>query len=106
MRIICTLVLSVLAGLQFTAQSFPGTGGAIANSGVPTAFNLQVTGLPSSLGAGVGLDEICVNITHPAMDEITVSLMSPSGTLVELINSTGLKGSNFSSTCFNTKAGS
>jgi subtilisin-like proprotein convertase family protein len=101
MRKVLTSLFPVLI-LSASAQTFNGTGGAITNNGVPTPFVLNVTGLSGNLSNSLGLEEVCLDITHPDMSEITVSLMSPGGVVVELVNSTSLKGANFSSTCFNS----
>src|SRR6476646_7394263 len=106
MRKIFTNLFSVLLISGLNAQTINGSGGPITNNGVPTYFTTNVTSLNAGfLDNTFGLIEVCLNITHPEMNEVTVSLQSPSGVIVELVNSTSLHGPNFSGTCLNSQSG-
>lgn len=88
--------------LDLTGQVFYGAGGAIANnSGPSTEFTINVTGLTGLIDSTYGLEEVCINLTHPAVEELHVFLRSPSGIEVELSGMKSCKGANFSNTCFN-----
>jgi subtilisin-like proprotein convertase family protein len=104
MRRLLNAFISVLLVTSLKGQSFPGNGGPITNNGIPTYFEMTISTLSGNLGDNFGVEEICVNINHSNMEEVTVSMRSPSGVLVELINSTSIKGANFSGTCFNSGA--
>ena len=104
MKHICTLVLLPLYFIS-SAQTFNGTGGVILNNGTNTYFNLPVSGLvPSQLDSNFGIEEVCLNIQHPALEELYIYLQSPNGTIVELTEGTSCKGSNFTNTCFANSA--
>lgn len=101
-----TTSLALLFFLSVNAQQvFNGTGGSITNNGVPTTFKLNVSGLSGQLDHTFGLVEVCLDITHPDMQEISISLLSPSGMIVELANGASQDGTNFTGTCFNHASG-
>jgi hypothetical protein len=86
------------------SQVFTGTGGAILNTGVPsTTFNLSVTGL-ANIDSLFGLEEVTIDITHPLVQELKVSLMSPSGIEVDLSGVLSCSGANFTGTTFRNGA--
>lgn len=99
-----TLILFLLISIQAKSQVYPGTGGAIQNNGQDTYFNLTVSGIPP-LNSSFGLEEVCVNISHPALNELQVYLQSPGGTMVQLTEGSSCNGANYTSTCFNMAAG-
>jgi hypothetical protein len=96
-------LVSVHAG----AQVFTGTGGTILNNGgQETVFNLNVANLsPAQIDSTFGITEVCFDITHPDVNELSVSLMSPSGKKIQLTGVLSCTGGNFSSTCLNNTAG-
>src|SRR5687768_14794860 len=98
MRSLYILFFLALA-LGHRAQIFQGTGGSIVNGGSETVYTLSVSGLPSQLDSTFGLEKICFDLNHPAVEELHVYLRSPSGTQVELTGMKSCKGANFSSTC-------
>jgi subtilisin-like proprotein convertase family protein len=101
MKHLFTLILPFFY-LSFTAQIFNGTGGNILNNGgQETVFNLVVAGLPASIDSTFGLEEVCVNINHNAVQELKLTLMSPSGIEVDLSGVLSCSGVTFSNTCFN-----
>jgi subtilisin-like proprotein convertase family protein len=102
MRIIVTL-LSALLTLSLSSQTFNGAGGAIQNNGVETYFNCSVSGLSQTkLDSVFGLEEVCISITHPHVEEIYVFLISPSGRTVEITEGLSCGGENYTGTCFNS----
>jgi subtilisin-like proprotein convertase family protein len=84
------------------SQVFNGNGGAILNNGGQvTAFNLNVSGLlPSVIDNTFGLEEIHVNVSHPAVEELHLYLKSPSGIEVDLSGVLSCKGAGFTETKF------
>jgi subtilisin-like proprotein convertase family protein len=54
---------------------------------------------PPILTAG-SINSVCMNITHPDVGDLQVSLTSPSGNTINLYNRTVANGTNFSETCF------
>lgn len=88
------------------AQTLTGGGGNIPDNGANfTTYNLNVNGLnPSILGGDFGLKSACVTISHNNVSDLEVSLMSPSGMIVNLFSTVGGTGNNFNGTCFSMTA--
>lgn len=87
--------------LNCSAQLFTGTGGGIINGQTETLFNLNVSGLSGVIDSVYGLEEVCININHPTVEELHVFLRSPTGIQVELSGIKSCKGTDFLNTCFN-----
>jgi subtilisin-like proprotein convertase family protein len=87
--------------LSIKAQTFNGSTGKIKNNGVETYFNLTAAGLPSQIDSIFGIEEVCININHPKVEQLFVSLRSPSGNTVELSDAYSCHGANYLNTCFN-----
>jgi subtilisin-like proprotein convertase family protein len=85
------------------AQVYSGPPGKILNNGMETYFNLSVSGLtPSTIDSTFGIEELCLNINHPKVEQLYMYLKSPSGTTVELAEGTSCQGANYMNTCFNS----
>jgi subtilisin-like proprotein convertase family protein len=100
------LFLSLLLSLPIDAQTFNGTGGQIPDNGSTAIdFPLTVSGLSqSTLNGTLGLVSVCINITHPYVGDLEVSLVSPGGVSIFLVAGVGGSGNNFTNTCFNQSA--
>jgi subtilisin-like proprotein convertase family protein len=89
--------------LQAKAQVFSGVGGAIQNNGQDTYFSISVSGLnQSQLDNTLGIERVCIDINHPAVEELYIYLQSPTGTIVELTEGSSCKGVNYTGTCFDS----
>src|ERR1019366_2712218 len=97
-------IISLLFAFYAKAQLFTGSGGNIQNNGVETYFDLSVSGLPAQMTNTFGVEEVCINIIHPKVEELYIYLQSPSGIVVELTEGTSCKDSNYTNTCFNNSA--
>jgi len=102
------IFISLLSFFYFTVngQVFNGTGGTVLNNGgQETNFYLNVSGLnPSQIDSVFGLEEVCINISHAALQELNVVIVSPSGIQVDLTSALSCSGSDFSGTCFNNSS--
>ena len=83
------------------AQSFSGGGGAITDNqtlNVP----IVVSGLsPATIDtANFGLEQVCINLNHTWDADLTISIVAPDGTAVNLVADAGGNGDNFTNTCF------
>ncbi len=100
-------ITSLLFSVGIKAQIYTGTGGNITNDGQETYFNLLVTGLvPAQLDSAFGVEQVCININHPVNRELTISLKSPDGRVVKLLQGSSLSGTNFTNTCLDSRADS
>src|SRR2546423_10332842 len=97
-----TTLVFIAFFLSSRAQTFTGTGGAITDNGQPTYFPLSISGLPSQLNSSFGLETVCLNINHPAVEELYIFLLSPSGIKVDLSDGGSCSGNSYTSTCYNS----
>ena len=89
----------LLSFVSFT-QTFNGGGGAIPDVQT-TNYPLNVSGLPTAIHTtGFGLERVCVNLTHSYDQDLTISIVSPDGTIAILADAVGGDGNNFDNTCF------
>lgn len=105
MKITFTFLLSFLCFFS-DAQVFTGTGGAVLNNGgQETIFNLTVSGLtPAQIDSTFGLLEVTVDIVHPAVSELHLAIISPSGYEIDLNGVATCSGVNFTGTTFNNSS--
>jgi len=64
-----------------------------------TVFGVQ----PTALGPGV-IRSVCLNATHPWVDDLDLYLVSPGGQVLELSTDNGQNGQNYTQTCFTPNA--
>jgi len=105
-----SLLLSsfLLFSLKLSAQFFPYQGSVpagIPDSNVNADFPIMALGLPAQIDSTFGLAEVCVDITHPQVSDLKISLTSPDGTTIVLSLHNGMGGSNYPGTCFQMNAG-
>lgn len=104
MRSYLLLLLTFLFNSLLQAQTFNGTGGAIpGTSTTRTCFNINVTGV-GVINTSNGLAQLCMNITHPNVDELEIVMTAPDGTTVPLTIQNGGAGNNYTGTCFSATA--
>jgi subtilisin-like proprotein convertase family protein len=95
------LTLSLLSGSS-EAQTFTNSiGGPIPATGNAVYFYIPVSSLPASqLDSNYGLITVCIDITHPRVSNLGVSIVSPDGNQIDLVDGAGANGANFTGTCF------
>lgn len=99
-------ISSLLFTLITKAQLFSGAGGAIQDNGQDNFYTINVSGLnPASIDSVYGLEQVCINITHPVLRELFIYLQSPSGNMIELALGSSANGNDYTSTCFDNFAG-
>jgi hypothetical protein len=90
--------------------SCPGTklqqrrSSAIPDHGIPLRLPLIVSGLSAPLSDTFGLEQVCLDIQHQHDADLSIYLMSPDGTIVELVSGTGGAGRDFLHTCLSMSA--
>jgi gliding motility-associated-like protein len=107
MKILFTLLITLLISFSTSAQSFTANGGTIPDNGPVTCFPITVSGVGVINGTH-GLQSVCINLNHPYTDEIGVWLRSPDGMILALTLGNGGVGPpqlpNYTNTCFNMSA--
>ena len=96
------IVLSIFICSYSHAQTFTNsTGGPIPPRGNTTSFYIPVSSLGApQLDSSYGLINVCIDITHPRVSNLGISLLAPDGTQVDLVDGAGGSGANFTGTCF------
>ncbi len=62
--------------------------------------SLTVSGLNQTMNATFGLEEVCVDISHTRVGHLSLTLITPLGKRVLLVDQRGGVGDNFTNTCF------
>ena len=96
---LCILMILAMAG-SLPAQKFYGTGGVIPIDGKPGNYPIKVAGLPTSIGPGFGLEKVCVNLVHTWDNDVSIYLLAPDGTVIDLARRNGDEGDNYTNCCF------
>jgi subtilisin-like proprotein convertase family protein len=104
------VILSLIAGFfgitAINAQTFTSGAFTLVDYGNKVCA-LQVNGLnPANINGMFGLESVTLNLTHPADNTLTISLVSPNGvTLTTLYSGNGMGGgANFINTVFTETA--
>ncbi|MFM1811009.1 MAG: hypothetical protein RLZZ382_2234 [Bacteroidota bacterium] len=102
MRYLLLTLLSLFSTFGF-AQSFSvNQGQAISESmsHVPNIISIPVSGLPNVIDQSFGLASVCLNITHPELNNLTIKLVAPDGTKVTMFHQLGNTDDDLVNTCF------
>jgi len=95
-----TLIYLIISTPILLAQTFTSNPNALIPSFACTDYTINVTGLNATMDNTFGLEEVCIDITHTWVGELTVSLISPGGTTVVITEENGGNGDNYAMTCF------
>lgn len=97
---ILILSLCVLNIIQLNAQTFSVTPNTMIEGPITIFAELNVSGLNVLMDENFGLESICLDISHTYDGDLTLSLISPSGTEILLSQKNGGSGDNYTNTCF------
>ncbi|MBL0258006.1 MAG: proprotein convertase P-domain-containing protein [Bacteroidetes bacterium] len=99
MKKLFTIFVLLLCSVFAKAQTFTW-------NGFMPIFDLQtdtvpivVSGLPSVIDNSFGIGHACVTITHTYDNDLSITLMSPNGSLVTLLQNMGGSNDNFIGSC-------
>ncbi len=98
MRIYFTILL-IAVSLFTNAQTFSWSGYHHIDDQSTFTIPINVSGLQNTIDNAFGAAHICLNITHSYDADLTISLQSPAGTTVTLLQNIGGAADNFSGTC-------
>lgn len=94
-------LIAAICSFQSFGQTYNGTGGPLPD--VSTSdFTVNVSGLsPAALNNVHGLVQVCLDLNHTYVSDLNISLISPSGNIIVLVNHVGGGGQDFIGTCLN-----
>jgi len=85
------------------SQSFSNTSVTSIPDNGSISVPVNATGLPATADEeNFGIESVALNITHAAVEELTLQLQAPDGTIILLTQN--LPGTNFTNTTFNSTA--
>jgi subtilisin-like proprotein convertase family protein len=90
-------------GSDVHSQTFTDSvSGAIPATGYAYTFFISIPSLGAAqLDSNYGLQTVCIDITHPRVSNLGISLAAPDGTQIDLVDGAGGSGADFTGTCFN-----
>src|SRR3989338_3544689 len=91
--------------LHTSAQTYVGGSGAILDLQT-IDIPLTVSGLSPNVidTINFGVEQVCLNITHTYLSDLTVNLIAPDGTTTELFSGIGGGGDDMQGTCLDQNA--
>ncbi len=91
----------LLAVLSAHSQTFIGSGGAVPDNAPGVWFPVTVSGLPqNAINASFGVESVCIDISHTYDADLSIYLVAPDQSFIELSINHGGSGHNYTSTCF------
>ncbi len=97
----CLLITSITY-----SQTFSGSTGLITDDGASNNYTLTANFPTTTLNSGFGLVKVCLNINHTYDEDLSVQLIAPDGTSINLFSNIGGNGRNFDNTCLSQTASS
>jgi len=98
------IIICAWSAIGGHAQKFNGSGRSLQDYNgtyFQQQFNIQVYDLPAKMDTSFGLENVCINIQHPRVSDLKITLESPDGTSIWLTNRNGRDtGKNYVNTCF------
>ena len=92
-------VLAIFPNTNYAQTFTNNTGGLIPDNGSTISFKIYVSGLPTTTNTiNFGLESVMLNIQHPYLSDLKIELVSPSNTVVLLVNAVGSNGDDFINT--------
>ena len=107
LRNLLPVTLLLLSTHLLTAQTFESSVGDIQDTGCEAfEFDLSAAELPNEEdGNGTAtLLQVCIDITHPNVEDLLIFLTNPNGITVELSLENGGANADYSGTCFSSTA--
>ena len=90
-----------IALTHINAQTFSVSPGVLIPDNATTNYTMAVSGLPTQMNlANIGIEAAQININHTKDVDLTITLISPGGRLVKIIQNNGGSGANFTNTLF------
>lgn len=99
-KLLTTLMITCAVTVSSHAQTFNGGGGSILDNQT-VEIPVTVSGLATTIDTtSFGLEQVCINLTHTWDSDLTIRIVAPDGTTVNLAAGVGSSGDDFTNTCF------
>lgn len=92
-------IFLILSSFCLCAQTYNWNGSVAIQDLQTDTIPLTVSGMPTVIDTNYGLSHVCLDIIHTYKSDLIISLISPSGSSVSLIQGIGGSGDNFTGTC-------
>ena len=92
-------ITTIFFSNYLSAQNFTWTGHMPVHDLQTDTVPLTVTGLRSFIDTNFGFAHVCLDIQHTYKSDLVITLISPAGMNITLIQSIGGGGDNFYGTC-------
>jgi hypothetical protein len=99
MKKLITLLFLLSIVVRSEAQNFYWYGSEPIMDMQTDTVPVVVSGLPAVMDTSFGIGHACVTLTHSYLSDLIISLMSPDGSIVVLLQNQGGSGDNFYGTC-------
>lgn len=99
MRKLMALAFCLASCISAGAQTFTWTGNEPIRDFQTDTIRIDVSGLPSMIDHDFGLAGVCFNINHTYKSNLVISLLSPDGHNVTLVEGQGGGSDHFVNTC-------
>lgn len=96
---VALLLLSITSLTSYSQTFTNATAVSIPDSSVDLMIPVTVSGLPNAIDSSFGIALLCFNITHQNDANLRVSLQSPDGSRIVIVDQKGGSGQNFTGTC-------
>lgn len=103
-KILSLLIICLALNAQsqtFNCINIPAT---IPDNNTTTLYPINVSGIANNINSSFGLTSVTLNISHAQVSDLTISLVSPTGTNVVLSLHNGGMNANYTNTIFSMNA--
>jgi subtilisin-like proprotein convertase family protein/spore coat protein CotH len=100
-KLITLVSFALLTITSVQSQTFLAGGGNIPDNNAAVYFPLNVSGLgAATIDSSFGVESVCINILHNNDYQLTIQLVAPDGSVIDLSMNNGGSGNNYTNTCF------
>jgi subtilisin-like proprotein convertase family protein len=94
-----SLAIVFLITISLHAQTFTWSGYRPIIDNQSDTIPITVSGMTAAITSTYGISKACFDVYHSYKSDVTISLISPDGTVVKLVENIGGSSDNFLGTC-------
>ena len=99
MKKILTMVVACFTTICLQAQTFSWSGYRPIIDNQSDTLPILVSGMTAAITSTYGISKVCFDVYHSYKSDVAISLISPDGTVVKLVENIGGSSQNFLGTC-------